>query len=366
MFQKATQTMIIAPASTQTIYVPDESRTSCSSSSQSRSSSPSRSLAAPHTLACSPVELHKARIESTFRTIEYIDFRDKPVCLIVIDVRFIYNKKYQMRSANIEIAFHRDPDSSAEDASYPRTTDTYGPTEYFGDAESIPNTQNVSLKTPGKLAGCELPTATIGSSNVRTQSQKWQIQGTRQLSKTGPSQRYNWTVFDNDLSSFESFPRAVTLWMIVEHNNAPFYAEMHMDGKLRGHMTTNMVSRFGSYYQDKKEVSKTLAPEGLVPELTFDASIEAAHNIWNCLAAKRRVEGRIFVPTVPSARKSARFDEVKLRAALASGIWNEDIMNDTKDDSSEIEEDTKSVHIHLSCDLKRSLFGIKRKTIAGF
>ncbi|MCJ1388513.1 hypothetical protein MMC18_001360 [Xylographa bjoerkii] len=361
MFQHSTKTMVIAPASTKTIDVLDQSRTSCRSPSPSRGQSPNRSIATPHTPACSPIELHKARIESTFRTIEYIDFRDKPACLIVIDVRFIYNKKYQMRSANIEITFGKDLDSSTDDASFPRTTDTYGPAEYFGDTESISNTQNVNLTTPSAIATHGFPTATIGSSSVRTRNQKWQIQGTRQLPKQGPSQGYNWTIYDNDLSSFESFPRAVTLWMIVEHDNTPFYAEMQMDGKLRGHMATNVASRLSSYYQDKKEVSRTLAPEGFVPELTLDASIDAAHNIWNCLAAKRRVDGKVFMPS-PST--GARFDEVKLRAALTSGLWNEDIMKCTKDDGPEIEEDVKSVHLHLSCDLKRSLFGIKRKSMA--
>ncbi|MCJ1379179.1 hypothetical protein MMC17_002279 [Xylographa soralifera] len=360
-FQSTTETMITTPTSTKSIHVSDQSRILCRSLSQSQCQSTGRSLAAPYKPACAPVELHKARIESTFRTIECIDFRDKPACLIVIDVRFIYNKKYQMRSANFEIAFRKDPDSSTIDSLFPHTTDTYGPKEYFGDTESISNTQNANLTIPSTIASYGLPTATIGSSSVQTQSQKWQIQGTRQLPKQGPSQSYNWTIFDNDLSSFESFPRSVTLWMIVEHNNSPFYAEMHMDGKLRGHMATNVVSRFSSYYQDKKEVSKTIVPEGFVPELTIDASIDAAHNIWSCLAAKRRVDSRFFIP---SARTGVRLDEVKLRAALSSGLWNDNIMKSTKGDTPEIEEDAKSVHLHLSCDLRRSLFGIKRKSIA--
>ncbi|MCJ1439422.1 hypothetical protein MMC27_008816 [Xylographa pallens] len=360
-FQSATQTMVVTPASTKNIYESDQSNMSCRNSRQYQSQPTIQSLAAPHTPACTPVELHKARIESAFRTIEYIEFRDRPACLIVIDVRFIYNKKYQMRSANIEIAFRKDPDSSTIESSFPCSTDTYGPTEYFGDTESISNTQNVNLTTPGTIASYGLPTATIGSSRVQTQNQKWQIQGTRQLPKLGPSQTYNWTIYDNDLSSFESFPRSVTLWMIVEHDNSPFYAEMHMDGKLRGHMATTVVSRLSSYYQDKKEISKTIVPEGFVPEFTIDSSMDTAHNIWNCLAAKRRVDSKYFIP---SPCTSVCLDEVKLRAALSSGLWNDDIMKQTKNDGPEIEEDTKSVHLHLSCDLKRSLFGIKRKSIA--
>ena len=152
--------------------------------------------------------------------------------------------------------------------------------------------------------------------------------------------------------------------MIIEHDNMPFYADVHMDGKLRGHMVRSSVSRFSGYYQDKKELSKTLVPGGFVPELCVDSSIDVAHDIWNCLAAKREVDSRIFTP---SACTSVRFNEAKLRAALGgltSGSWNEDIMKCTRDEGSEVDEDAKTVHLHLSCDLKSSLFGIKRKPIA--
>ena len=148
MSQNTTQTMCFVPPSTKSIYISDQSRTSSGSSSPFRSQSLSRSLTAPHTPTYSPVELHKARIESTFRTIEYVNFRDKPACLIVIDVRFIYNKKYQMRSANIQLTFSKDLDGSTDDASFPRTTDAYGPTDGFGGVESVSNTHNVGLTTP--------------------------------------------------------------------------------------------------------------------------------------------------------------------------------------------------------------------------
>lgn len=364
MFQNSNGTILVVPASCESIYVPDQSRTSSRSSSPFRSCSPSRSPATPHTPACSPVELQKAGIESTFRTIEYGTFRDKPACLIVIDVRFVYNKKYQMRSANIQFTFNKDPSSSTSDISFPRTTNAYGPTDSFGDVESVSSTQNICLNTPGTVVGCNLPTATIGSSSVRTQNQKWQIQGTRQIPKQGPSQTYNWTIFDNDLSSFDSFPRDVTLWMIIEHDNMPFYANVHMEGKLRGHMARTVVSRLSSYYDDKKAVSKTLVPEVFVPELSLDSSVNAPHNIWNCLTAKREGDDRIFTP--PACTR-VRFDEAKLRAALGgltSGLWNEDIIECIKDGASETEQDANSIYFRLSCHLKRSPFGIKRKAIA--
>ena len=76
------------------------------------------------------------------------------------------------------------------------------------------------------------------------------------------------------------------------------------------------------------------------------------------------MDGRIFTP---SACTNVRFNKVKLRdtlGGLASGSWNEDIMKCTKDEGPEVDEDAKSVHLHLSCDLNPSLFGIKRKPIA--
>ena len=348
-FKKATQTMVITPASTKTICVPDQARTSSGTTSRSRSQSPNRTLAVPNEPACSPVELHKARIESTFKRIEFIDFKEKPACLIVVDVRFIYNKNYQIRSANIEVTFSKDQNSSADGSSFPRTTDTFGPMEFFGDTESISLTQNVDLTTPGTIAQCGLPTAKYNSLRVQTQKQKWHIQGTR--GKEGSGQSYNWSIFDNDLSDFDSFPRAVTLWMIVEHDNMPFYAEMCMDGKLRGHMAMNAASK----------VRKALVQEEFVPEFTLDSIINAAHNIWSVSAAKRMADSKFFTP---SACTCVPYDKEKLRAALTSGLWNEDIMKCATDNVSEIEEDVKSVHLHLSCELKRSLFGIKRKAIA--
>lgn len=336
--QNIDQHLDIALLSVSTIYVPSQSeKQSSRSSSLSRSPSPSRSLAAPHTSASSPVKLRKARIESSFRTIEYVTFRNKPACFIVIDVRFIYNKQYQMRTANIQVNFSKDRDDAVGDASYPRTTDAYGPTDSFGCVESITTTKNRELQAtaavPAPMPNTRIGgTATIGSSVTRTHDQQWQIQGTRPEAKQGAGQSYQWTVFDNDLASFESFPRTVTLWMIVEHDHTPFYADMHMSGRLRGHTTTNAVSRLKCQYQDTKEVSQALAPGALVPGLTVDSTIEAAQNIWNCMTAKRRVNGRIFTPA-NSATTSVPVDEEKLRAALgglSSGFWSEEILECTK------------------------------------
>lgn len=335
MDQNINQNTDFVLLSVESICMPNQSeKVPSENSSHFRSPAPSRSLVAPHTSASSPVELGKARIESSFRTIEYITFREKPACFIVIDVRFIYNKRYQMRSAKIQLNFSKDGDDANGVASYPRTTDAYGPTDSFGDVESISTTQDVGLQATAAFPGYKLPTATFGSSTTRTRNQQWQIQGMRPEAKQGAGQSYQWKVFDNDLSSFDSFPRTVTLWMIVEHNHMPFYGDMHMTGKLRGHMTTNAVTRLNRSYQDKKEASKALAPGALVPGLTADSSIEAAQNFYKWLAAKRGVDGRIFTPpSSSSTATSVRFDEEKLRAALgglSSGLWSEDILNCTK------------------------------------
>lgn len=310
--QNIYQNIYIALPSGENICVPNQSDTSSGNSSRSRSPSPSRSLAAPHTSASKPVELHKARIESTFQKIEYSTFRGKPACFIVIDVRFIYNKKYMMRRANIQVSFSKDRDDATDDASFPRTTNAFGPIDSFGDVESKPTVKNAGLDVDAGLPGSKV---NFGVSTTQTKTQRWQIQGTRPAAKQGDGQSYNWTVFDNDLSSFDSFPRTVTLWMIIEHDNTPFYADMYMEGKLRGHKTTNAVSRFNRYYQDKKEVSKALAPGGLVSDLTFDSNVKAANHIWSCLAAKKGVDGRIFIPT---ASTSPCFDEKKLCIASSS------------------------------------------------
>ena len=151
--------------------------------------------------------------------------------------------------------------------------------------------------------------------------------------------------------------------MIIEHDKTPFYTNMRIDGNLRGHMATNVLSRLSRYCEDKKEGSKTLAPGGFVPDLTADSSLDATSNIWNCLATKRGVDGRLFIP---AASTSVILDEGKLQAALGkstSGVWNDDIVKCIKDESEEAEQAAKSL-LHLSWVTRPSLFGIKRKSVA--
>jgi hypothetical protein len=194
---------------------------------------------------------------------------------------------------------------------------------------------------------------------VQTQKEKWHIQGTR--AKQGSSQSYNWTIYDNDLTEFESFPRTVTLWMIVEHDNTPFNAEMHMEGKLRGHMALNAASKLKSYRQERKDIQKALTLEGSATELGLDLIVNGAQNRLACLAAaKRMANSRLFTPPTCA---SVALNIEKLRAALLSGSWNDDIMNCAENSVPEI-EDVNSVHIHIPSELARSLFGIKRKPIA--
>ena len=148
--------------------------------------------------------------------------------------------------------------------------------------------------------------------------------------------------------------------MIVEHDNMPFNADMHMEGKLRGHMAINAASKFKSYRQDRKKSHKALLLEGSTPELSLDLSNNGAKNPGTCLAAVERTSNsRLFTPP---ARASVALNQEKLRFAVTTGLWNEDIIDCDENGVSRI-EDIKGVHVK-PCKLVRSLFGNKRKPIA--
>jgi len=101
--------------------------------------------------------------------------------------------------------------------------------------------------------------------------------------------------------------------------------------------------------------------EGSATELGLDLIVNGAQNRLAYLAAaKRMANSRLFTPPTCA---SVALNIEKLRAALLSGSWNDDIMNGAENSVPEI-EDVNSVHIHILSELARSLFGIKRKPIA--
>lgn len=199
------------------------------------------------THAFSTVSIGEARIEGTFNKIAYCNFKGKPVCLIVMDLDFEYHEGCQFKDAQISLNIESESQSDGinekaedgvESVSSPKTVLQFGPRDHFGAIKAT--NFHASQEFNGGHVGNQFatgPEIKIGRRKTIVQECRWQIHG--RADRTPRGQTYTWSAYGNkaackDFASDKTFPRKVSIWMIVEHENQRFHADIEVSGRRRG------------------------------------------------------------------------------------------------------------------------------------
>lgn len=93
------------------------------------------------------------------------------------------------------------------------------------------------------------------------QESRWQVHG--RGDRTPQGQTYIWSVFGNkaarkDIASDKTFPRKTSVWMVVEHENKRFHADIEVAGTRRGDWRPRFWSDNDQRAVDRKVFEPTL------------------------------------------------------------------------------------------------------------
>lgn len=200
------------------------------------------------TPAFRPLSIGKARIEGTFSKIAYCTFKKKPACLIVIDLDFEYHNGCLFKDARIRLTIENesrresDGTEKAENCipsvSSPKSVLQFGPRDHFGITKPI--VAHESYEFAGGHVGNSVitgPEIKMSRRSTVVQECRWQVQG--RADREPRSQIYTWSAFGNkiaskDVASDKAFPRKLSVWMVVEHGNERFHADIEVTGRRRG------------------------------------------------------------------------------------------------------------------------------------
>ena len=177
--------------------------------------------------------LRDASIEGDFSAIEYGLFNNKPACMVVADIRLVYQPSYTISSAVIQFRFGHEDETSNEPAKkhtfdhsttssipptmppQPIVTRAFFPQELAGGRETVKETTNINPKLgiswPG-IAGADIS----GYSHEQSQTghRQWRVQG-RTKEHEHICDTFAWNVAENEVSIEDSVPRRFTVGMIA-------------------------------------------------------------------------------------------------------------------------------------------------------
>lgn len=179
-----------------------------------------------------------ASIDCEFYKIEYGQFKDRPACMIIVDVRLVYEPDNAIKETKIELQFAKEVAQtlSPEDPGYAQNTrapisKVFAPKYVVG----MPTTTHVSKNhhIGPKLQGMSFKIDLGGGGGQETSTTQylWRVLGNRE-EHNGIYDTFCWTIFQNEHSK-DSVPREVRLGMIAFHEGQPFSINSNIKGSTR-------------------------------------------------------------------------------------------------------------------------------------
>lgn len=199
------------------------------------------------TPAFRPLGIGKARIEGTFRRVVYCNVKREPVCLIIIDLDFEYCKGHVLKEAQICLTIESespgDGIGKAEDgiqsASSSKPALLFGPRDLFGSIKYVESRNELAIGGGVQYGLVQGPGFKISTSKTEVRESRWHVQGRAEReAQVREGQTYAWLALGNkvalkDFASDKTFPRKLSVWMIFEHKNTRFHADIEVTAKLR-------------------------------------------------------------------------------------------------------------------------------------
>ena len=179
-----------------------------------------------------------ASIGCEFYKIEYGQFKDRPACMIIVDVRLVYEPDDAIKEAKIELQFAKDVSQPLfpEDPKYARNTKApiskvFAPKYIVGMPTNIHVSKDHHIRP--KLQGMSFKIDIGGGGGKETSITQslWRVVG-RMGEHNGIDDTFCWKIFQNQRSQ-DSVPREVRLGMIAFHEDQPFCVNIDVSGSTR-------------------------------------------------------------------------------------------------------------------------------------
>lgn len=189
------------------------------------------SIASRHNIGTASIdcELHK---------IEYGQFKERPACLVIVDVRLVNPPDNTIESVKLGLQFGKDDvqNLSPEDpncAQNPKApiSKVFAPEEIEGIPGYSQKTAHYNIKPKVEGLTFKLDTGGGGSQITSTKEHRWRVQGRRE-EHNGVYDTFGWNIYQNEISE-DSVPRQLRLGMIAFHEHQPFWVNVNIDGSVR-------------------------------------------------------------------------------------------------------------------------------------
>lgn len=185
----------------------------------------------------SRLKLGTASIDGEFHKIEYGQFRQRPACLITVDLRLIYQPESTINKVRVDFKFAPFVEELGEKPIPTKRSPiskVLAPVELEGMADRSKDTQHKRwepefsvFSVTGKLGGG-------GGHKTVNAKHRWRVQGQTE-EHDDIYDTFRWRIVENTVSE-DSVPRHVRLGMIVFHQHERFEVETTIVGSLRGSM----------------------------------------------------------------------------------------------------------------------------------
>ena len=175
-----------------------------------------------------------ASIGCEFYKIEYGQFKDRPACMIIVDVRLVYEPDNAIKDAKIELQFAKDVAQTLfpEDPKYAQNTrapisKVFAPKYIVGMPTNIRVSKHHHIRP--KFQGVSVGGG--GGQETSITQYLWRVVG-RMEEHNGIDDTFCWKIFENQRSK-DSVPREVRLGMIAFHEDQPFCVSINVSGSMR-------------------------------------------------------------------------------------------------------------------------------------
>lgn len=306
------------------------------------------------TPAFRPLSIGKARIEGTLSKVAYCRFKEKPVCLVVIDLDFEYHKGCVLKDAQIRLTIESESQGDgiekAEDGilsvSSPKSALRFGPRDHFGIVKNI--TSHNEYEFAGGHVGNQIvtgPEVKICRRTTEVQESRWQVQGRADREPRG--QTYTWSAFGNrtackDVASDKAFPRKLSIWMVVEHENKRFHADIEVTGKCRSNWFPQSWGRHNDQREADRKVFEPAPSTNILDIDKLSQLIDTRNRDLKAYTSELDLESCFVTKAVPSNKMSEERAQAWSRRRKLSPSRLGLMPMDQKDDGGQARQDENS------------------------
>ena len=179
-----------------------------------------------------------ASIGCEFYKIEYGQFKDRPACMIIVDVRLVYEPDNAIKAAKIELQFAKDVAQTLfpEDPKYDQKTKApiskvFAPKYIRGMPTNIHVSKHHHIRPKLQGMSFKIDFGGGGGQETSTTQSLWRVVGDME-EHNGTDDTFCWKIFENQHSK-DSVPREVRLGMIAFHEDQPFCVNINVSGSTR-------------------------------------------------------------------------------------------------------------------------------------